>query len=77
MSETVLLSFEMSLPGRSSEVIPAPEAGFAVRPPSASVIGVAIACTRAPSERRINSTPAVRLPHWSEPPVWSVQPWRR
>lgn len=47
--------------------------------PSALVIsGVASACTTASdSTRWIRSVPEVRLPHWSLPPVWSVQPCRR
>ena len=45
--------------------------------PSASVIsGVASSVHRlARSTRRIRSVPAVRLPHWSLPPVCSVQPY--
>ena len=39
--------------------------------------GVESACTVAPSARRTRSMPAVRLPHWSEPPVCSVTPCRR
>ena len=46
--------------------------------PSASVTrGVANACALPPSERRISSTPPVRLPHWSEPPNCRVTPWSR
>ena len=38
--------------------------------PDASVIsGVVSACTDAPSARCTRSTPAVMLPHWSDPPV--------
>ena len=44
----------------------------AVRPCVMS--GVASAWTDAPSTRRIRSTPAVRFPHWSQPPVCS---WHR
>jgi hypothetical protein len=45
--------------------------------PSAVVIsGVPRACTDAPVVRRTRSLPAVMFPHWSEPPLCSVQPWR-
>ena len=36
--------------------------------------GVVSAWTRLPVTRRTRSTPATMLPHWSEPPVCSVQP---
>ena len=43
--------------------------------PSDFVIsGVVSACALPPSMRRMRSTPATMLPHWSEPPVCSVQP---
>ncbi len=47
--------------------------------PSLLVIsGVPIAWTRLPSARWMRSTPLVRLPHWSLPPVCSTQPyWRK
>ena len=32
------------------------------------------ACTWSPRLRRIRSTPAMMLPHWSDPPIWMVQP---
>src|SRR3954471_17348131 len=39
--------------------------------------GVHSACTVAPSVRRTRSMPAVRLPHWSDPPVCRLTPCRR
>ena len=39
--------------------------------------GVVSRWTEAPSTRWMRSEPAVRLPHWSLPPVCRVQPnWR-
>ena len=39
-------------------------------PSERSSSGQVNACTCLPSARRIRSTPASRLPHWSEPPIW-------
>ena len=59
-------------PGRAT---PTPEAVLPNFVPSALVIsGVANACAETPSTRWMRSSPAVRLPHWSLPPVCSRQP---
>ena len=47
----------------------------------AGLVGVAVGrpSLRSPARRRISSRPAVMLPHWSAPPIWSSTPivrWR-
>ncbi len=33
--------------------------------------------TSDPDTRRVRSMPLTMLPHWSDPPICSTQPWRR
>ena len=51
-----------------------------VREPVGRLVGAAIGSSSArPARRRISSSPAVMLPHWSAPPIWSSTPivrWR-
>jgi hypothetical protein len=43
-------------------------------PVAVVISGETTANALPPSAFRISSTPAVMLPHWSEPPSWSRQP---
>jgi len=53
----------------------APPSDFPNFVPSDLVIsGVVRTCTPVPSAFLIRSTPAIRLPHWSFPPVCRVHP---
>jgi hypothetical protein len=53
----------------------APAADLPILSPVEVVMsGVVSACAASPFTRRISSTPAMMLPHWSAPPTCSLQP---
>ena len=61
----------------SSQMFPPPVDLPNLRPSASVTSGAVIAWAAPPSTCRMRSTPPMMLPHWSEPPTCSVQPYLR